>query len=90
MPFENILVETAEGDRVVVSESWTNHGGGLENETKTNGSPHLLEYTGLVQAAELIEKIKRKGETQKTTCQTEAGGYDGDGRKDKKTSEVKS
>ncbi|MBC8336801.1 MAG: hypothetical protein H8E29_16180 [Anaerolineales bacterium] len=86
---ENILVETAEGKRVVVPESWTDHGTELENEAAINEAPHLLDYEGLVQVAELIDRIKRKGETQ-TTCQTEAEDYDGGQRKEERTSEAKS
>ena len=87
---ENILVETAEGDREVVVMSWADHGSGPEKEATAKEPPHLLDYEGLVQAAELIEQIKGEGETQKTTCQTEAGDYDGGQRKDETTSEVKS
>ena len=73
----------------MVAESWTNYGTEPKNEATTKESLHLLDYKGLVQVAELIEQIKRKGETQ-TTCQTEAEDYDGGQRKVETTSEVKS
>jgi hypothetical protein len=83
------LVETAEGERVVVAESWIDREREPKNEQKKTEPSHLLDYQGLVRAAELIERIKRRGETE-TTCQTEASDYDGGQRKVETTSEVKS
>jgi len=73
----------------VVDENWIATPGGNENEEQPKASPHLLDYEGLVQVAELIERIKGRGEL-KTTNQTAEGDYDGGKPKVKKSSEVQS
>ena len=82
------MVETEEGERIVVAENWTVCPGDNENEEKPEACPHLLDYEGLVQVVELIERIKGRG--TKKTNQTEEGDYDGGHQKVEKSSEVQS
>lgn len=73
----------------MVDENWIATPGGNENKEQPKACPHLLDYEGLVQVAELIERIKGRGEPKKTN-QTEEGDYDGGHQKVKKSSEVQS
>ena len=65
----------------------SNHPGGNENEEQPEACPHLLDYEGLVQVVELIERIKGRGESKKMN-QTEEGDYDVGHQKVEKSSEV--
>ena len=83
----NLLVETEEGERMVVDENWTAGPGDEKSEKQSKISPHLLAYEGLVQIVELIERIQERG--LRMTSQTEED-YDGGDQKVKKSSEVES
>ena len=82
------MVEAEGGERIVVDENWTDGPGGNENEEQPEACPHLLDYEGLVQVAELIERIK--GRQPKKTNQTKEGDYDGGHQKVENPSEVQS
>jgi hypothetical protein len=55
---------------------------------------HLLDYQGLVQVLELIERMRQEGRypigERETTCEPEEDGYDETQQAVEKTSEVKS
>ena len=80
-----MVVETEEGERIVVEENWIVDPGDNKNEEQPKVSPHLLDYEGLVQVVELIERIKGRG--MKMTSQSEED-YDRGDQKVEKSSEV--
>lgn len=73
----------------MVQENWIGTEGRAEKETGKRERPPLLDYKGLMQAAELIERIKRREEIS-TTSQPKEAEYDGGQQQEERTSEVKS
>ena len=72
-------MKTAEGERFVVGVDWTDKGAEGDCESKSPGQ--LLDYGGLIQVIELMERIQQResdpvGE-EETACQTEEEDYDG-------------
>ncbi len=68
--------------------------GGNEKEEQLTTVPHLLDYEGLVQVIELIERIRQEGRYpnggREMTCELEEDSYDENQQAVEKTSEVKS
>lgn len=89
----NLLIQTAEGQRLVMVKSWTDYGDKKEKPDVPNSDPHLLDYDGLAQAADLIERLRQRmeeGEKEEKTCQSEEQDYDRAQQEDEGSSEVKS
>jgi len=45
----------------MVAVGWTDYAGSDERDELPKSPSHLLEYDGLVQAAELIERLRQEG-----------------------------
>jgi len=59
---------------------WTDYARSDEHDAGLKPPSHRLDYEGLVQAAEMIERIRQEGRDPKgeraTTCPSEEGDYD--------------
>lgn len=68
--------------------------GGNKKEEQPTTVTHLLDYQGLVQVIELIERMRQEGHFamwgREMTCEPEEDGYDENQPAVEKTSEVKS
>lgn len=68
--------------------------GGNKKEEQSTAVTNLLDYQGLVQVIELIERMRQEGRfamgERELTCEPEEEGYDEDEPAVEKTSEVKS
>jgi len=75
-------VQTTEGERVVVAVDWAELS--AEGDSEPGSPEQLLDYRGLIQAVEMIERIRKEDrdpkEERETTCQSEEQDYDGKGQ----------
>jgi len=78
----DIIVQTADGLHIVVAMSWTDFVVSSDSDTLSLSPPHLLDFSGLLQAARFIEQLRQErrfplGGTEKA-CHTGDQGYDQD------------